>query len=65
MTLADMQTERAKVKLEYKKHKKDHKKLRTKFLDTLAPKDRDRLKRTEQQRHLGRCAKAVTGKLES
>ena len=65
MTLADMQLERDKAKQEYKTHKREHKQLRRKFLDTLTPKDRDRLKRTEQQRQLGRCAKLVTGKLES
>ena len=47
MTLADMQLERDKAKQEYRTHKKEHKQLRRKFLDTLTPKDRDRLKRTE------------------
>ena len=64
MTLADMQLERNKAKQDYKKHKKEHKQLRRKFLDMLTPKDCDRLKRTEQQRQLGRYAKLVTGKLE-
>ena len=41
----------------------DH--IREEFLDKLPPKIRDRLKQVEQQRELGRLAKAITGKLES
>ena len=60
-----MERKRRKAKRAYLKAKKKHKALRRGFLDTLPPKDRERLKRHERQRHLGRCAKAVTGKLES
>ena len=60
-----MQEKRRKAKTGCKKAKQKHKKHREKFLDTLPPKVRDRLKRVEQQQELGRLAKAVTGKLES
>ena len=60
-----MQRKRAKAKQEYQKAKKKHDEHRESFLDKLKPKDRDRLKRVEKQRELGRCAKAITGKLES
>ena len=60
-----MQESRRKAKAGYKRAKTKHKKHREKFLDGLPPKMRDQLKRVEQQRELGRLAKAVTGKLES
>ncbi len=50
---------------EYRIAKKNHIKLRETFIDSFAPKDRDRIKRTEEQRRLGQVAKLVTGKLAS
>ena len=49
----------------YRQARDKHKEERIKFLDTMKPKDRDRLKRREQARDLGRAAKLVSGKLES
>ena len=65
MSLDDLYTKRREAKAKYKTAKKNHKKLRLKFIDTFEPKERDRLKRTEKQRQLGRWAKRVTGKAVS
>jgi hypothetical protein len=65
MTVDDMIAEIKKEKNNYRDAKKQHKKERETFLDTLAPKDRDRLKQTEKARELGRAAKRTTGKLQS
>ena len=64
LSLTEMEDLRKKEKQNYGELKKRHRTLRTTFLDTLDPKDRERLKRVEKQRELGRYAKAVTGKLE-
>jgi hypothetical protein len=53
------------AKKENKTAKSNHKEDQVKFLDTMKPKDRDRLKRNEAARELGRIAKYVNGKLES
>jgi hypothetical protein len=45
--------------------KKNHKAERETFLQTLKPRDRDRILRVEKQRDLGRAAKKVSGKLTS
>ena len=65
LTREEMEDRRRKAKRRYFKAKRKHRDLRKTFLDTLPPKDRDRLKRHEKQRELGRCAKLITGKLES
>ena len=65
LSLEEMQALRRKAKKGYKRAKRKHKENREDFLDKLPPKIRDPLKRVEQQRELGRLAKAVTGKLES
>ena len=65
ITLDEMRDHRAKAKKEYLRLKPSHADLRASFLKTLPTKDAERLLRHEEQRRLGRCAKAVTGKLES
>ena len=65
LTKEQMETRRRKAKRAYLKAKKKHADLRTSFIKTLPPKDRERLLRHEHQRKMGRYAKAVTGKLES
>ena len=65
LSLSEMRERRAEVKKQYKAHKLEHRSLRKKFIDTFSTKDRERIKRVEHQRRLGRCAKLVTGKLES
>ena len=49
MSIEDMCDQRRKVKKRYVAAKKEHRSLRLDFLDTLSPRDRDHLKRTEQQ----------------
>ena len=49
----------------YRNAKKKHKEERITFLDTLDPKDKDRLQRNEKAREKGRIAKMITGKLQS
>ena len=58
-----MLAELRQAKQDYRKAKKDHRENRLKFLDTLSPKDRDRLKRTEESRRKGRLARKLNGKL--
>jgi len=53
------------AKESYRQAKSNHKDERIKFLDTINPKDKDRLIRTERARELGRIAKLINGKLES
>ena len=65
MDETELLAELKKAKKQYREAKKNHANHRLKFLETLVPKDRDRLKKTEEQRKLGRIAKMVTGKLES
>ena len=65
MTLEELYEKRREAKAKYKKAKKNHKKLRIKFIETFDQKERERLKRTEKQRQLGRWAKRVTGKAAS
>ena len=65
LSLDDMLQNLKSTKKAYREAKKNHDSLRIAFIDTLSPKDRDRLKRVEAQRELGRAAKRVTGKLES
>ena len=60
-----MQDWRRKAKKRYVKVKNKHAVYRARFINTLPPKDRDRLRRHEEQRELGRTAKRITGKLES
>ena len=45
------------AKQAYRKAKKEHRQHRKKFLETFSPKDRDRIKRVEEQRQLGRLVK--------
>ena len=65
MTEDDIKQELKQARRDYRKAKRDHASLREKFLDTLSPKARDHLKRTEAQRKLAYASKKVTGKLES
>ena len=65
LSIQDMIERLKAARQDYRKAKKDHEKERVSFLDTLSPKDRDKLKRKEEQRKLGRAAKRVTGKLAS
>ena len=63
MTEESMLEELRQAKKDYRKAKKDHHEERLKFLETLSPKDRDRLKRTEEARRKGRLARKLNGKL--
>ncbi|MCA1800735.1 MAG: hypothetical protein LC650_05530, partial [Actinobacteria bacterium] len=65
MTLQEMHDSVKAARTAYHEARKNHEEERVKFLDTMKPKDRDRLKRHEQARKLGRAAKLVSGKLES
>lgn len=65
MSIEMMRQKLKEAKLAYREAKKNHKALRQTFIESFAPKDRDRIKRTEEQRHLGRISKMVTGKLAS
>lgn len=65
LSIEDMEQELQQARKDYKKAKKDHKNLRLKFLDTLKPKDRKRLKQSEQSREKGRLARSINGKLSS
>ena len=62
MTLEELYEKQKEAKTKYKQAKKNHKKLRIKFIETFEPEERERLNRTEKQRQLGRWAKRVTGK---
>ena len=53
------------AKQAYRKAKKEHKQHRQTFIETFAPKDCDRIRRTEEQRQLGRISCSITGKLDS
>lgn len=63
LSLETMSDRLKAARQDYRNAKKNHKEERVTFLQTLKPKDRDRLIRVEKQRELGRAAKKVTGKL--
>ena len=65
LSIAQMEANVREGKKAYGKAKKNHKEERVKFLDTLKPKDRDRLKRNEVARENARMTRMVTGKNES
>ena len=65
LTLSQLNERQKQAKLEYRKAKKTHDDSRQKFIDTFPAKDRDRIKRHEEQRKIGRLARLVTGKLTS
>jgi len=65
MSLDDLEAQLCLAHSAYRKAKKDHMALREAFWDTLDPKVRDRLKRHEQARNIGRMARAINGKLDS
>ena len=63
LTTQDIQDRLTQARLDCRAAKKRHKEERVAFLESLPKKDRQRFIQTEQQRALGRIAKAVTGKL--
>ena len=65
MSISEMEEHRKTAKEKYHEAKKQHRDLRLSFLDTLDSKTKQKLKRHEKQREMGRLAKAITGKLES
>jgi len=65
MTLDDLEAQLRLARAAYRKAKKDHMALCEAFWNTFDPKVRDRLKRHEQARNLGRTARAINGKLDS
>lgn len=65
LSLEDLFAELKKARQDYQAARKNHRDERVAFLDTLSPKDRDRLKRREAARENGRIAKLINGKLES
>ena len=65
LTVDEMLQKLKEARTEYREIKKKDREERLKFLDTLAPKDRDRLKRDEEARQLARTSKKINGKLES
>jgi len=65
MTLDDLEAQLRLARAAYRKAKKDHVAFWGAFWNTFDPKVRDRLKRHEQARNLGRMARAINGKLDS
>ncbi len=65
MTIPDMLVALKLAKQAFGKAKKDHANHRVKFIETFPPKVRDRIKRNETARKLGRLSRKITGKLES
>ena len=63
LTEQDMWARYKEARTLYSEAKKAHKEFRLKYLDTFTPKERDRLKRVEEQRRQGRICKMVNGKL--
>ena len=56
LSLEDLECQLKLARSAYRKAKKNHVALQEAFWDTFAPKVRDRLKRHEQARNLGRVA---------
>jgi len=65
MDMKELEAEFRAARKAYRVAKKNHRESRTAFIDTFPAKDRDRIKRNEAAREMGRMAKAITGKLES
>ena len=65
LSLEDLEAQLRAARAAYHTAKKDHEAKREAFRDTFPPKVRDRLRRHEQARKLGRVAKAINGKLDS
>ena len=65
LSLPQIYDKQKQAKLDYRKAKKEHDDSRLKFIDTFPAKDRDRIRRHEEQRKIGRLARLVTGKLTS
>ena len=64
LTNEEMEATLKSAKQDYRKAKKTDIEERLKFLETFDPKIRNRLLRTEEQRHKGRVATRITQKLQ-
>ena len=62
LSLEDLEAHLRAARSAYRTAKKDHEAKRETFRDSFEPKVRDRLRRHEQARKLGRVAKAINGK---
>jgi exonuclease III len=62
MSIEDMQAALAAASTAYKDARKLHETNRLKFIESFAPKDRDRILRTEEARRKGRISKLISGK---
>lgn len=62
LSLAELRQRLSKARKEYRQARTGATEARTKFIETFAAEDRDRILKSEEQRRLGRLARQITGK---